>query len=176
MPVNVEETRLPGIGAKFTLRLDAGGRLAIILHNDGKRELYWFRRPDDEEPHAVITLDDDEARQLGAVIGGAYERPKIVEDLEMALGELQIEWIRVPDDSPWIGHTLAESGFRARTGVTVIAILREPEPITGAQPSDTIERGDTLVTVGKAGQYAEFRRLLTSGIPSGAASGSAGAE
>jgi K+/H+ antiporter YhaU regulatory subunit KhtT len=42
----------------------------------------------------------------------------------------------------------------------VIAILREPEPIGGAQPTDTIERGDTLVTVGKAGQYPEFRQLL----------------
>jgi TrkA domain protein len=108
----------------------------------------------------VITLDDDEARQLGAVVGGAYERPKIVEDLEMALGELQIEWIPVPGDSPWIGHTLADAGFRAKTGITVIAILREPEPITGAQPSDTIERGDTLVTVGRAGDYGAFRRLL----------------
>src|ERR687884_256577 len=156
MPVNVQETRLPGIGSKFTLRLDAGGRLAIILHNDGKRELYYFRHADDEEPRAVITLDDDEARQLGAVIGGAYERPKIVDDLEMALGELLIEWIPVPDSSPWIGKTLAESGFRAKVGITVIAILREPEPVTGAQPSDTIERGDTLVTVGKAGQYARF--------------------
>jgi TrkA domain protein len=167
MPVHVEETRLPGVGSKFTLRLDAGGRLAVILHNDGKRELYYFGHGGDEEPRAVITLDDDEARQLGAVVGGAYERPKIVEDLEMALGELQIEWISVPDDSPWISHTLAEAGFRARTGVTVIAILREPEPISGAQPSDTIERGDTLVTVGKAGQYAQFRRLLSRGDPSG---------
>jgi TrkA domain protein len=165
VPAEVEETRLPGIGSKFTLRLDAGGRLAIILHNDGKRKLYHFRRGGDEEPRAVITLDDDEARQLGAVVGGAYERPKIVEDLEMALGELQIEWIPVPDDSPWIGHTLAECGFRAKTGVTVIAILRQPEPITGAQPGDTIERGDTLVTVGKAGQYAQFRRLLGTGDP-----------
>jgi K+/H+ antiporter YhaU regulatory subunit KhtT len=94
------------------------------------------------------------------VVGGAYERPKIVEDLEMALGELQIEWIPVPDDSPWIGHTLADCGFRAKTGITVIAILRQPEPVTGAQPGDTIERGDTLVTVGKAGNYPEFRRLL----------------
>jgi TrkA domain protein len=160
MPVEVEETRLPGIGSKFTLRLDAGGRLAVILHNDGKRELYYFPHTADEEPRAVITLDDDEARQLGAVVGGAFERPKIVEDLEMALGELQIEWIAVPDDSPWIGHTLAQCGFRAKTGITVIAILREPEPITGAQPSDTIEPGDSLVTVGKAGQYPEFRRLL----------------
>jgi K+:H+ antiporter subunit KhtT len=163
MPADVVETRLPGIGSKFTLRLDAGGRLTVILHNDGKRELYYFRNAADEEPRAVITLDDDEARQLGAVVGGAYERPKIVEDLEMALGELHIEWIPVPDDSPWIGHTLAESGFRAATGITVIAILREPEPVTGAQPSDTIQRGDTLVTVGKAGQYPEFRRMLAVG-------------
>ena len=66
MPVDLQETRLPGVGSKFTLRLDAGGRLAIILHNDGKRELYFFRRAEDEEPNAVITLDDDEARQLGA--------------------------------------------------------------------------------------------------------------
>jgi TrkA domain protein len=152
MPVNVEETRL-----------------TVILHNDGKRELYYFRHAADEEPRAVITLDDDEARQLGAVVGGAYERPKIVEDLEMALGELHIEWTPVPDDSPWIGRTLAESGFRAKTGITVIAILREPEPVTGARPTDTVERGDTLVTVGKAGQYGEFRRLLTRGDAGGAA-------
>ncbi|MFL6028770.1 MAG: cation:proton antiporter regulatory subunit [Gaiellaceae bacterium] len=160
MPIDLQETRLPGVGSKFTLRLDTGSRLAIILHNDGKRELYFFRRGDDDEPRAVIELDDDEARQLGAVIGGAYERPQIVEDLEMALGELHIEWVAVPDDSPWIGKTLAEAGFRAKAGITVIAILRQPEPITGAQPNDTIERGDTLVTVGKAGQYSAFRRLL----------------
>jgi TrkA domain protein len=160
MPLDLQETRLPGVGTKFTMRLASSGRLALILHNDGKRELYWFRHPGDEEPRAVITLDDDEARQLGAVIGGAYERPKIVEDLEVALGELQIEWMPVPDTSPWIGKTLAEAGFRAKSGITVIAILREPEPVSGARPDDFVERGDTLVTVGKAGQYAAFRRIL----------------
>ena len=160
MPVDLRETRLPGIGTKFTLRLDDGGRLAVILHNDGKREIYVFTHAHDDEPRTVITLDDDEARQLGAVIGGAYERPKIVDELEMALGELLIEWVPVPDDSPLIGKTLAECGFRAKTGITVIAILREPEPVTGAQPDDVLQRGDTLVTVGKAGQYRAFRAML----------------
>jgi TrkA domain protein len=164
MPIELSETRLPGIGTKFALRLDDGGRIAVILHNDGKRELYYFRHADDEEPRAVITLGDDEARQLGAIIGGAYERPKIVEDLELALGELQIEWEPVPGTSPWIGKTLAECGFRAKTGITVIAILREPEPVTGAQPSDVVQEGDTLVTVGKLGQYPAFRKLLLEGI------------
>ena len=165
MTVDLRETRLPGVGTKFTIRLGDGGRIAVILHNDGKRELYFYRHADADEPSAVITLDDDEARQLGAVIGGAFERPRIVEELELALGELQIEWVAVPDTSPWIGKTLAECAFRAKTGITIIAILREPEPVSGAQPGDVIERGDTLVAVGKAGQFGPFRRLLADGAP-----------
>jgi TrkA domain protein len=163
MTTDLRETRLPGVGVKYTALPVRGGRIALILHNDGMRELYFFRNRDDEEPCAVIQLEDDEARQIGAVIGGAYERPKIVEELEMAIGELAIEWVTVPDDSPAIGKTLAECGFRARTGITIIAILREPEPIPGAQPDDVVELGDTLVTVGRLGQYTEFRRLLAEG-------------
>jgi TrkA domain protein len=163
MANELRETRLPGVGVKYTCLTAHGGRLTVILHNEGLREVYWFRRPNDEEPQAVIQLEDDEARQLGAVIGGAYERPKIVEELEMAFGELAIEWVPVSDTSPAIGRTLAECAFRARTGITIIAILREPESVAGAQPNDVIERGDTLVTVGKLGQYSAFRKLLAEG-------------
>lgn len=163
MTIDLRETRLPGVGFKFAFTTDGGSRVSVILHNDGLREIYYYARPADDEPTAVIHLDDEEARQLGAVLGGAYERPRIVEELEVALGELHIEWIPVPDTSPAIGHTLAESSFRARTGVTIIAILREPEPISGAQPGDVIEKGDTIVAVGKAGQFASFRRLLADG-------------
>ena len=81
----------------------------------------------------------------------------------MALGQLEIEWVPLPDTSPWIGKTLEEAAFRARTGITIIAILREPEPVVGARPQDALQRGDTLVTVGKAGQYAAFKRLLAAG-------------
>jgi TrkA domain protein len=163
VPVDLRETRLPGVGVKYTIRTARGGRLAVIQHNDGQREIYFYPRSQDDEPTAVIELHDDEARQLGAVIGGAYERPKVVDDLELALGELHIEWVPVPDSSPAIGRTLADARLRARTGVTVIAILRDPEPVSGAQPGDRIQQGDTLVGVGKAGQFAEFRRLLASG-------------
>src|SRR6187455_3521133 len=153
MAQELRETRLPGVGTKFTFTTDHGSRVAVIQHLDGSRELYVFRHAGDEEPTAVLQLEDDESRQLGAVLGGAYERPKIVEELELALGELQIEWVAVPDTSPMIGKTLAESALRATTGVTVIAILREPEPVSGVRPTDVIQRGDTLVAVGKAGQY-----------------------
>jgi TrkA domain protein len=159
----LRETRLPGVGVKYAFTTEHGSRLAVIQHTDGIRELYVFARRDDDEPAAVIQLDDDEARQLGGVLGGLYERPKIVEELEMALGELAIEWVPVPDDSPAIGRTLADCAFRQRTGITIIAILREPEPVSGAQPNDVVQRGDTFVTVGKLGQYQAFRRLLAAG-------------
>jgi TrkA domain protein len=163
MPMNLQETRLPGVGVKWSFTTAKGARLTIIQHNDGTRELYVFPRPDDDEPRAVIKLLDDEARQLGAVVGGAYESPKLIGDPALALRELTIEWVPVPDDSPAIGRTLAECAFRARTGITIIAILREPEPVTGAQPHDVVQQGDTLVTVGHAGNYQAFRRLLREG-------------
>ena len=163
MARELRETRLPGVGVKYTCFTVHGGRLTVILHNEGQRELYWFPHADDDEPQAVIQLEDDEARQLGALIGGAYERPKIVEELEMAFGELAIEWIQVPPGS-WVhGRTLADCAFRKRTGVTVIAILRESESIAGAQPEDVILDGDTIVVVGKAGQFSTVKRLLASG-------------
>jgi len=157
--IDLRETRLPGIGIRYSFVTADGTSVAVIQHNDGLREVYVRGRRDDEP--TTFRLHDDEARQVGALLGGAYERPRIVEDLELELGELQIEWIRVPDDSPSIGKTLAECAFRSLANITVIAILREPEPISGASPDDVIQLGDTLVTVGRAGDYPAFRRLLS---------------
>jgi len=165
MPLELKETRLPGVGVKWAMTLAGGSRVTVIQHNDGDREIYVHRRARDDDPAVVLELHDDEARQLGAILGGAYERPKIVEELEMALGEFQIEWIKVPSGS-WVhGRTLADAGIRKRTGVTVIAMLRESESIAGAQPEDTVLEGDTIVVVGKAGQFGAVKRLLAAEQP-----------
>ena len=88
MAIDLREMRLPGVGVKYTFNTAAGSRVTVIQHNDGDRELYIHRRPRDDDPAIVLELHDDEARQLGAVLGGAYERPRIIEELELALGEL----------------------------------------------------------------------------------------
>ena len=159
MTVDLRESRLPGVGTKFTFRTVHGVRVTVIQHLSGEREVYVQGR-NDEEPAMALELNDEEARQLATVLGGTYERPKIVDDLELALGELQIEWLPVPDGSWAIGRSLGDCAFRRRTGSTVIAILREPEPVSGAQPDDVVEAGDTLVVVGKVAHVAALRRLL----------------
>jgi TrkA domain protein len=165
MTIDLRESRLPGVGTKFTFKTVHGVRVTVIQHLSGEREVYVQGRHDEEHAMA-LELNDEEARQLAVVLGGAYERPKIVDDLELALGELQIEWVPVPEGSWTIGRSLAECAFRRRTGATVIAILREPEPVSGAQPDDVVQEGDTLVVVGKVSQVAAFRRLLSDGEPS----------
>ena len=69
----------------------------------------------------------------------------------------------MPDGSPAVGQDACGLRLPRATGITIIAILREPEPVSGAQPTDVIQEGDTLVTVGKLGQYRAFRRLLAEG-------------
>ena len=102
----------------------------IMLHNDGQREIYFFRHGDDDEPAAVIdstTTRPDSSARHGRGVRAAEDRRGARDG---ARGSCTIEWVPVPDDSPAIGKTLAECGFRAKSGITVIAILREPEPVT----------------------------------------------
>jgi K+/H+ antiporter YhaU regulatory subunit KhtT len=139
MAQELRETRLPGVGTKFTFTTDHGSRVAVIQHLDGSRELYVFRHAGYEEATAVLQLEDDESRQLGAVLGGAYERPKIVESSRWRSRHFAIEWVLVPS-----GVRRRENPRGVRLPRThrdlIIAILREPER-AGAQPDDVIADG-----------------------------------
>jgi TrkA domain protein len=115
MPVDLRETRLPGIGVKYGFRTSGGGRLAVVLHNDGNREIYFFRHAADDEPAAGDPARRRRGPPARAVIGGAYERPKIIEDLEMALRRAhdRVE-CRVPEESPCIGQRRSPSAAFVR--------------------------------------------------------------
>ena len=59
MPLELKETRLPGVGVKWTMTPAGGSRITVIQHNDGDREVYVHRRRSDEEPAVVLELHDD---------------------------------------------------------------------------------------------------------------------
>ena len=134
---------------KYAFRTGDGGRLSVILHNDGQREIYYYRRGDDDEPTAVI----DAPRRRGA----AARRGRSAAPTSGRRSSRSWRWrsesstssgCPCPTRAPRSASTLADCGLRAKTGVTVIAILREPEPVSGAQPED----------VHPAGRHARRRR------------------
>jgi len=159
--LQVRETRLPGVGTKFSLATSRGDKVSTIVHLDGMREIYHYGE-DADEPH-VITLNDEEARQLGALLGGVVYRPQLVQDLEVALKDLVMEWIELPKDSPLVGLTVATCRIRSITGATIVAILRDSGSLATPHPDEKLRVGDTLVVIGRPESFAEIRRLVVEG-------------
>ena len=152
------EIDLPGVGKKYAIRTAEGERMTIILHTTGHREIYLFEEGADF-PKAAVRLDDEEARQVGAILSGAFFQPVPSQDLETVLGELTIDWYRVRDGR-LPGHTIEELQIRAETGVSVIALIRPGSPdIPNPSPDTRIEDGDTLVVIGSREQVDDFRRF-----------------
>ncbi len=157
----VSEQNLPGIGRRYTLRCADGGDVVVVVHNSGRRDLYVVEpgeQPD--EPQAAVTLTDDQARRLGAVLGGAYFKPAVVSEVEAVIGDLLIDWVTLRPESPGTGHSIADLEIRRRTRMTVVAILRGDESILAPEPTEVLAAGDRLVVVGRNEDLGAFLALV----------------
>lgn len=161
--VEVRETRLPGVGSKFTIRTHRDEKISAVVHVDGLREIYHYPGAD-EEPHVVV-LQDEEARQLAAILGGVVYRPQLVQDLEVALRDLVMEWIELPPDSPLVGLTVRTCRIRSTTGATIVAILRDSGSLAAPHPDEALRAEDTLVIIGRPETFGEINRLVAEGPP-----------
>lgn len=166
--IEVRETRLPGVGKKFTMRTQRGEDVCAVVHIDGRRELY--HRPDpDEDADAVIVLTDEEAHELGSILGGVVYRPELLDKLEIALQDLAIDWIDIPAESPLVGLTVATCRIRTTTGGTIVAIIRKESSVAMPHPDEVIQAGDTLVVITTPETFEALQRLVAEGPPADAA-------
>lgn len=160
---NIKESELPGIGKKYRIETKAGEKLAIIIHDDGLRELYYFQEDDPDESIPVATLSDKESRQLAAIIGGMVYQPKALETIEMALDDLIIEWIKIEPYFKCINKTIVELQVRQQTGANILAILGKNKKRISAGPDDKILADTTLIIVGERSQIKMVKSLLLNG-------------
>jgi K+:H+ antiporter subunit KhtT len=158
--LDIFEVALPGIGRRYTLPAADGARVVVVIHHSGRRDLYAFPpgAPGDHTSSVSISLTDDQARRLGAVLGGAYFKPAVVADVETVIGNLLIDWVTVRADSPATDHSIAELEIRRRTRMTVVAILRDDTAVLAPEPDERIRVGDRLVVVGRQEDLGGFLR------------------
>jgi len=156
--MTVYESDLPGVGRKYELET-ADGRLIVIIHHDGLREVY--RRPaPDADAEKLIELSVGNARQLAAVLQGTDFETVDVHALSAPLGEAIIEWRTVTEDSPYVGQTLGEAHIRRETGVSVIAVQRGDETHPNPAADFTMAVDDILVTLGTREEQAALDDYL----------------
>ncbi|RYM02154.1 potassium:proton antiporter [Sporolactobacillus sp. THM7-7] len=154
--MNIRETDLPGIGKKFELTTDHDEKVVIIIHDDGRREVYHYDQKDAEESISSVSFTDSEARKIASILGGMTYKPKALENIDIALDDLIIEWYKIGTDAPIIGKTIGEVGMRHHYKINVIGILRKNQ-IKQLNPGvDTVfQAGDTVVA---SGERADLNR------------------
>ena len=150
------ETDLPGVGKRYTLELEDGGELTLIIHNTGRRELYIIEE-DEEEPTCVISLTEDEAKELGFLLAGTTYQPVAPERMELIMKEMVMEWVKVGGSSNLLNRTIAQAQIRKKTGASIVAIIRGEDMFVNPDPNTTsIMSGDILVVAGTRQQIKNF--------------------
>jgi TrkA domain protein len=162
----IRESDLPGIGRKFQLEARSGDRLVIVIHDDGRRELYHFDPNDPDELLSMVTLSDAEARQVAGIIGGLTYTPKALESASITVDDLLIEWYKIEPGSQAIGKTIGQLQVRQTTGTTIIAIIeKDGHQRISPGPDQTLAEDVTVVVAGERQQVQALKRLIAQGSP-----------
>ncbi|GJM39454.1 MAG: potassium transporter TrkA [Acidimicrobiales bacterium] len=155
---DVSEVKLPGVGVRHEFQTDAGRQVGVLVHHDGHREILIYDQ-DDNDACSSVELSHDDTRTLSELLGAT----QVVEEVQEAQHEIEgqsIAWIRVDEDGARNGTTIGSGEYRTRTGASMVAVLRDGEPVPSPEADFVLEAGDLIVAVGSADSLDELRTLL----------------
>lgn len=144
---DVEETRLPGVGVRHDFETSSGRRVGVIAHHAGHRELLVYDEQDPDACRESVRLSEHDAHTLAGMLGAATVKDR-VDAIQQSVEGLTIDWIPIRQRSACAGRTIGETELRRRTGVTIVAIIRDGTTLPSPGPEQRLELGDTAVVVG----------------------------
>ena len=155
----VSETRLPGVGVRHEFTTAGGERVGVLAHRSGRREIVVYDRNDPDVAGTVLHLSHDDTRTLAELLG-ASQVSEAVAAVQHQIEGLAIDWITVAAGSRFVQATIAEGGFRTRTGASIVAVVRGETTIAAPGPEHRFEAGDVVVAVGTPDGLGQLRQLL----------------
>jgi TrkA domain protein len=145
----IRETKLPGVGVLHDFKARSGDRVGLISHHTGRREMVFYDRADPDCVRDTAVLTEAEAVVLADMLGGTSVVERL-EGLRTEITGLAIDWIPVSPTSRFAGHSIEETQIRARTGASIVAIIRGTDTIPAPSPEDHLLADDVVLAVGTA--------------------------
>lgn len=160
--MSIYETELPGVGKKFEVEISETERVIVVIHHNGRREIFHKQEPD-ADGHKLFELPDRLARKVGSIIEGSYFQPVASPTIDTLLGgDTVLDWAEIEEGTPLDGRSLAECELRARTGASILAVRRGDETIANPDPEFQTQAGDTLIALGSREQIDALDGFATS--------------
>ena len=157
----VRETKLPGLGIRYEFITSRGNRIGVVHHRTGRRELLLYERDDPDTCSDVVALDEDDSRTIAELLGGSRVEEQL-DRLQQVEG-LAIDWLPVSEGTPYVDETIGDTRARTRTGVSVVAVLRDEQAFPAPEPGFALRAGDTLLVVGTPRGIEKLAVLLRTG-------------
>lgn len=158
----IYEADVPGVGKRYEVETGDTERLVVVVHHDGKRELFRREHPD-ADAEKLFEFPSGVSREVVTALQGIDFQPLDLDDVDMPLGNAIMEWVEVPDDSPLAGESIQAAQLRQKTGATVAAIQRGEDTLASPKPGTRLQPGDILVVIGTRAEQKAFESLIDTG-------------
>ena len=155
----INETNLPGVGVRYDFEAAAGDKVGVVLRHSGRRDVLIYDGTDPDLVAETASLTPAEARSFADLLGG----PSVIErfeDLRQEIQGLALDWLPIAPGSHYAGRKLGDTHLRARTGVSVVAIVLGDTAIPAPGPDDELVAADVAVVVGTPEGIDEAAELL----------------
>ncbi len=144
--------RLLNLGAHDVIHPELEGGLEVMRHT-----LLCLGYPATQVQGYTDAVRRDE---YNTTVSSDAEHQALDQMVRAARG-IEIAWRLVREQSPIVGQTLAEANIRARTGASVIALIRNQQLIANPKSSTVFQAGDLLGLIGDREQIAAAEQLLS---------------
>lgn len=159
--VRIEETPLPGIGVRHDFATASGRRLGVVSHRGGQRDVVLYDREDPDACSESVALTTEEADALAEVLGTPWLVQRLAAIHEQVAALVTSE-LRIPTGSRFDGVPLGATQARTRTGVSIVAVVRDGAAVPSPGPAFQFLGEDTLIVVGTSEGIAALAEILTS--------------
>jgi CPA2 family monovalent cation:H+ antiporter-2 len=107
----------------------------------------------------IRKFTDAVRRELYAPLYEIHREYKTIAQLQNATHLLDLTWLPLAPDSPFLGQTIATLGIRKRTGASVVGVLHNGELYPNPDAAYHFASGDVVAVMGNPEQLVAFQKL-----------------